>query len=162
MNRGSTLFLKAVVSAVALGALAICIFVLPKMAAADAAAHPELAHQQYPFLAYAYILCGTFLFALYQVFKLLTYADANQAFSEWSVRALGNIKYAAVAISLLIIGGLITILIMASDKDEDMTGIVMPGLMIIFVSCVGTALVAVLQRHVQKAIELKSENDLTV
>lgn len=162
MNRASTLFLKFVLCAIALGALAICIFVLPALAADDAARHPELAYQQYPFLAYAYILCITFLFALYQGFKLLTYADANNVFSEASVRALRNIKFCAIIVCTMIVAGVGTLLIMAAGKDEDMTGIVMMGLIITVVSIVGASFVAVLQRHVQKAIELKSENDLTV
>lgn len=162
MNRGSTLFLKLVISAIAVGALAICIFVLPSIAAQDATAHPELAWQRYPFLTYAYILCAAFFIALYQGFKLLGYIDENKAFSESSVRSLRVIKYCAIFVSALIVAGLVTLLTAAVGKNEDMTGIVMPGLVVIFISVVGSTVIALLQRHVQKAIELKSENDLTV
>lgn len=103
MNRGSTLFLKLVIALIAIGALAICIFALPSMAADDAARHPDLAYQQYPFLAYAYIMASAFFVALYQAFKLLSYVDANKAFSELSVRALGIIKYCAITIAGLMV-----------------------------------------------------------
>lgn len=162
MNRGSTIFLRLVIVMIAVGALAICLFALPAIAAQDAAAHPELAWQRYPFLAYAFLLCLIFLIALYQCFKLLGYVDANIAFSELSVRALKYVKYCGMSISGLIIAGLATLMILAVGKNEDITGIVMPGIVVTFISGVGATIVTVLQSHVQKAIELKSENDLTV
>lgn len=162
MNRGSTLFLKLVIALIAIGALAICIFALPSMAADDAARHPDLAYQQYPFLAYAYIMASAFFVALYQAFKLLSYVDANKAFSELSVRALGIIKYCAITIAGLMVTAIAIVMAMAAGKNEDITGVVMMGLIITFIACVGATIVAVLQRHVQKAIDIKSENDLTV
>ncbi|MBE7170810.1 MAG: DUF2975 domain-containing protein [Williamsia sp.] len=162
MNRGSTLFLKFAISLIAILALAICIFVLPDMAARDAAAHPDLAYQRYPFLAYAYALCIAFFVALYQAFKLLTYIDANKAFSESAVRALRVIKYCAIIISALIVAGVITVMVMSAGKGEDITGIVMMGLILTFISGIGATLAAVLQKNLQKAVELKSENELTV
>jgi hypothetical protein len=145
-----------------MGALAVCIFALPAVAADDAARHPDLAWQRYPFLAFAYTLAAAFLFALYQGFKLLTYVDANKAFSELSVRALGYIKLCAITIILMLTAGLLTLMILSSGKGEDMTGIVMLVLVTTFISAIGATLVVVLQKHVQKAIEMKSENDLTV
>lgn len=162
MNRGSSLFLKFAIILIAIVALGIGIFVLPDMAAKDAAAHPQLAYQQYPFLAYAYILCIAFIVALYQSFKLLIYIDANKGFSELSVRSLRYIKYCAIIISALMVAGIITLMVLSFEKGEDITGIVMPGLLVTFVSSVAAALVAVLQKHVQKAMEIKSENELTV
>jgi hypothetical protein len=162
MNRSSTLFLKFVIFSIAIAALAVCIIVLPQMTAKDASAHPELAYQQYPFLAYAYTLCLVFFVALYQSFRLLNNIDANNAFSELSVRALRNIKYCAFTICALIGAGILTLMVLASGKGEDITGIVMPGLIVTFIACVGAACVTILQRHVQKAIEMKSENDFTV
>lgn len=162
MTRGSIIFLKIVISLVAAGAIAICIFALPSMAADDATRHPDLAWQQYPFLAYAYILCILFLYALYHGFKLLTYADADKVFSELSVKSLASIKYCALTAGALVVAGVVLIMIMAAGKNEDITGIVMMGVIVTLGALIGATVVAVLQRHVEKAIELKSENDLTV
>ncbi|MGI0013484.1 MAG: DUF2975 domain-containing protein [Nitrososphaera sp.] len=128
MKQGSTLFLKVVISLIGIAALAVCIFWLPGIASRDAAAHPELAYQQYPFLAYAYILGITFFVALYQAFKLLIYIDGNKAFSELSVRALRYIKYCAITISTLMVAGIVTLMVLSFGKGEDIAGIVMSGL----------------------------------
>lgn len=162
MNRVSTLFLRLVIVLIAIGTLAVCIFALPAMAADDAARHPDLAYQQYPFLAYGYTLGAAFLFALYQGFKLLNYVDANKAFSESSAQALRYIKYCAITVGALMAAGIAGVMILSFGKGEDITGVVMFGLIITLVAAVAATLVAVRQRHVEKAIEMKSENDLTV
>ena len=160
MRRGSTLFLKVVIFLIAIAALAVCIFLLPDVAARDAANHPETAYLQYIFLVCAYILSIPFFVALYQAFKLLTYIDGNKAFSELSVRALRYIKYCAMTISILMVGGITTSLVIFFG--EDMASIVSGGLMITFASSVVATFAAVLQKLVQTAIDIKSENDLTV
>jgi hypothetical protein len=162
MKHGPTLFLKIVVSLMAVAALAICIVALPEMAANDAARHPELAWQQYPFLASAYILCSIFLFALYQTFRLLTYIDKGIPFSALSVRALKYVKCCAITIGALMAAAIATVMVLAAGTKEDITGLVMMGLVITFASSIVATVAAVLQRHVQKAIDIKSENDLTV
>ena len=92
--------------------------------------------------------------------KLLNYIDKNKVFSDASIKALKNIKYSAIAISLLYAAGMPYILYVA-DKD-DAPGVVLIGLVIIFASFVIATAAAVFQRLVQSAVEIKSENDLTV
>jgi hypothetical protein len=162
MNRVSILFLKFVVFIIALATLAICIFVLPSMAADDAAKHPDLAYQQFLFLAFAYFSAVLFFIALFQSFKLLTYVDAKKAFSELSIRALRYIKYCGLMISALVVTGIVALIVLTYGEGEDIAGVIMLGIIITLVSLVGATLVAVLQMHVQKAVEIKSENDLTV
>jgi hypothetical protein len=159
MKRGSTIFLKAVISLVAIAALAVCIFGLPGVVAKEAAKTPETA-LPYLFLGCAYVLSIPFFVALYQAFILLTYIDGDKAFSELSVRALRHIKYCAITISALMVAGIATLMVLSRGKGEDITGIVAPGLLITFASSVVAAFVAVLQKQVQKAIDIKSENDL--
>ena len=101
-----------------------------------------------------------FYFALYQAFKLLSYIDKNKAFSELSVKALKNIKYCAITISSLYVLGMPLFYLMA--KKDDAPGIILIGLVIIFASMVIAVFAAVLQRLLQEAIDIKSENDLTV
>ena len=101
-----------------------------------------------------------FYFALYQAFKLLSYIDKNKAFSELSVKALKNIKYCAITISILYVLGMPLFYLMA--ERDDAPGIILIGLVIIFASMVIAVFAAVLQRLLQEAIDIKSENDLTV
>jgi hypothetical protein len=97
---------------------------------------------------------------LYQAFNLLRYIDNNNAFSELSVIALKKIKYCAVTISGLHVL-LLPILYLFADKD-DAPGMIIVGLLIPFASLVIAFFAAVLQKLLQEAIDIKSENDLTV
>ncbi|MDV3425822.1 MAG: DUF2975 domain-containing protein [Bacillota bacterium] len=150
MKRYSTIFLKIAVILIGIPVLALCIFWLPS--AAD--------YLHYPILIGVYITAIAFFFALYQALKLLNYIDKNKAFSELSVKALKYIKYCAVTIST-IYALLIPFLFPIADADDA------PGLMgfpviFIFSASVIGVFAAVLQRLLQDAIDIKSENDLTV
>ncbi|MFC0393996.1 DUF2975 domain-containing protein [Paenibacillus mendelii] len=70
MKQGSTFFLKIAVFIAGTPVLALCIFGLPWIAAKDAAAHPETAYLQYPFLIGAYITVTPFFVALYQALAI--------------------------------------------------------------------------------------------
>jgi hypothetical protein len=157
MNRGSTIFLRLVISLIAVAALSVCIFPLPRMLAKEAAKTPDTAWQIYLFLAGAYMQAALFLFALYQAFKLLSYIDGNKAFSELSVRALRHIKHSAVTIGLLMVTGIVWVMVLSDGTGDDAAGPVMIGLIGTFASSVVAAVAAVLQAQVQKAIDIKQE-----
>jgi hypothetical protein len=157
MNRGSTIFLRVVISLIAIGALAVCVFALPGAFSREAAKTPDAAYVIYLFLVGAYLMAILFFVALYQAFRLLTYIDANRAFSELSVRALRHIKHSAITISLLTVAGIAAVMILTAGTGEDIAGLVMVGLIITFASSVVAAIAAVLQKQVQKAIDIKKE-----
>ena len=157
MKRGLTIFLRVVISLIAMAALAVCIFPLPRMVAQEAAKTPDTAYQVYLFLVGAYIMAVLFFVALYQAFKLLTYIDGNKAFSELSVRALRHIKHSAITISLLMVAGIAAVMVLSAGTGEDIAGIIAMGLLMTFASSVAAAVAAVLQRQVQKAIDLKKQ-----
>jgi hypothetical protein len=92
--------------------------------------------------------------------KLLNHIDRNQAFSESSIASFRTIKYCALVISGLFAGGMPYIFYVA-DKD-DAPGVVAMALVIIFASFVIATFAAVLQKLIQNAVDIKSENDLTV
>ena len=150
MKRCSTIFLKIAVILIGIPVLALCIFWLPS--AAD--------YLQYTILISVYVTAIIFFFALYQALKLLSYIDKNKAFSELSVKALKYIKYCAITISIIYIV-LLPFVFPIADADDA------PGLMgfpviFIFAASVVGVFAAVLQRLLQDAINIKSENDLTV
>ncbi|BBN99588.1 DUF2975 domain-containing protein [Sporolactobacillus terrae] len=155
-----TLFLKLAVFLIGLPILAACIFVLPRLTAFFAALYPKFAYLQYPFLAGLYITALVFFAALYQTFKLLTYIDKNEAFSELSVTSLKNIKYCAVIIGVFYVAFMPVIYLMA--EADDTPGMVIIGMTIIFGCMVIAVFAAVLQKLLQNAIAIKSENDLTI
>lgn len=149
-RQGRTLFLKLSVILLGIPALALCIFWLPGF----------INYLPYPALIGAYATAITFFFALYQAFKLLSYIDHNKAFSELSVSALKKIKYCAITISI-IYAGIIPLLYPFAEAD-DAPGLVGFPCIIIFASIVIAVFAAVLQQLLKEAIDIKSENDLTV
>lgn len=160
MKRGSTLFLKIAVILIGIPVLALCVFLVPEIADFTAELYPDIAIMKYLVFIDLYATAIPFYFALYQAFKLLSYIDKNQAFSELSVKALKNIKYCAIIISMLYVVGLPLFYLVA--EVDDAPGIIVIGLVMIFASMVIAFFAAVLQRLLQEAIHIKSENDLTV
>lgn len=77
------------------------------------------------------------------------------------MRALRIIKYCALTTAIFILGAEAYLFIFIGGKD-DIAGGVMMGVFIIFVSAIIATAAAVFERNLQNAVEIKSENDLTV
>ncbi|MFS0593845.1 DUF2975 domain-containing protein [Cytobacillus horneckiae] len=160
MKQGTTLFLKIAVLLIGAPVLAICIFGLPMIAKGAAESNSEFAYALYGILIVMYVSVLPFFAALYQAFKLLSYIDKNKAFSEISVKSLKIIKYCAITISALYVVSMPFFYIFA--EIDDAPGVILIGMLIIFAAMVIAVFAAVLQRLLQEAINIKSENDLTV
>ena len=158
MTRGSILFLRAVILLVGVAVLAGLLWE-PQVEGRNVNADQVTIYFRDPFLAYVYVGSLPFFFGLYQGFKLLGYVDQGQAFSPGGVEALRRIKYCALAVIGFIIGGEVYIVLGVSD---DHAGGVAMGLLMSFACVVTAAVAAVLERVLRSAVELKSENDLTV
>ena len=158
MKRGTTLFLRAVLVIVAIGAAALLLWE-PHIEGRNAHATLFAIYFKDPFLAYAYIASIPFFVGLYQGYKVLGRAGQNEEFSPSAVSSLRTIKYCAIAIIGFVAGG--EVFIMLNDSD-DRAGGVFIGILIMFASIVVATAMAVLERGVQKAVDMKSENDLTV
>ncbi|MGZ7445505.1 DUF2975 domain-containing protein [Paenibacillus sp. TH7-28] len=157
-EQGSTLFLKAVVFLMGIVVLALCLFGVPGIANELIEYYPAMVHL--PILIGMYGAAIPFFFALHQTLKLLSYIDKNIAFSESSVKALKNIRNCAIAISILY-AAILPILYIIAEKD-DAPGLAALGLVIVFASIVIAVFAAVLQKLLRNAIDIKSENDLTI
>lgn len=140
--------------------LALCVFLVPKIANFAAELFPQNAYIKYLILIDLYATAIPFYFALYQTFKLLQYIDTNKAFSTFSIKALKNIKVCAIIFSSLYVVGMPLFYLIA--EVDDAPGIIVIGLVLIFAGMVIAFFAAVLQKLLQEAIDIKSENDLTV
>jgi hypothetical protein len=158
MKRGSTLFLRMAVFFIGTPVLALAIFGLTWLPKNPA--NPDYAYMLYPIVIGMYVSAIPFFVALYQAFKLLSFIDKNQAFSELSVKALKNIKICAMTISGLYLVILPFVFLVA--ELDDAPGLVIIGMVPVFASMVIAVFAAVLQRLLKEAIDIKSENDLTV
>ncbi len=158
MKRGSTLFLKVAIIIIA----AITIFSLIMFPQTEGRASNISLAKIYldPLILYGYLASIPFFFGLYQAFKLLNLIDRNKAFSQNAVIAFKNMKLASVALIIFILGGILFIHFLANGNDP--AGPTMLGLSTIFVISIIATIAGVFEKLIQNAVEIKSENDLTV
>ncbi|MFN8637346.1 MAG: DUF2975 domain-containing protein [Chloroflexota bacterium] len=143
---------------VGIGALALLLWE-PRIEGRNAHATLFEVYFNDPFLAYAYVASIAFFVALYQAFKVLGYADQNTVFSPTAVRAVRIIKYCAIAIIAFVA---VSVLFMLNGDPDDRPAGLFMRILVTFPSIVVAAVTAVLERVLQHAVDLKSENDLTV
>jgi len=155
-----TLFLKITVILMGVPVLALCIFLVPMLGNIAAKLLPDFVYIKHLVSTIFYASAIPFYFALYQAFKLLLYIDQNKAFSELSVKSLRKIKYCAITISSLHV--LVLPLFYLFAEVDDAPGVIFIGMVVPFASMVIAVFAAVLQRLLQEAINIKSENDLTI
>lgn len=163
MKLGSTTFLRIAVILIGVPIFALCIFGLPRIAFTaieHAGLGSTLAYVIVGILFLMYVSAIPFYVALYQALKLLRYIDKNEAFSETSVKAIKNIRSCAILISFFYLLALPLIYVVA--KWDDAPGLIVIGLVITGASMVIAVFSAVLKKLLQEAIDIKSENDLTV
>jgi len=160
MKRFSTVFLQVVIVLLGIGVLAALLWE-PQVEGRNVHATQFEIYFTDPFLAYIYLAFVPFFVGLYQVFKLLGYARRDEIFAPRSVRALRILKYCGITTALFIVGAEAYIFIFVRGTD-DVAGGVMMGAFIIFVSAVIATAAAVFERILQNAVDIKSENDLTI
>ncbi|UOQ49645.1 DUF2975 domain-containing protein [Gracilibacillus caseinilyticus] len=158
MKRSTTLFLKIAIFLIGSIVISLSIFLLPKLANDTTRMFPEYAHLHYPVLIGLYVTTIPFFIAIFQAFKLLNYINNNNAFSELSVTALKYIKFSANTISALYVLGSIFLI----TQQALHPGIAIIGFIIIFASTIIAVFSAVLEKLLQNAIAIKSENDFIV
>ena len=159
MKRISTVFLQAVI--VLIGILALAILLWFPQTEGRAKNLDLFSIYADPLILYGYATSIAFFVALYKTFKLLGYIGQNKVFSSNAVKALKSIKYCAVAISILIvIAGLYIRLF--HHKDDDPAGFIAICIVTTFVSIVFATATAIFEKLLQNAIDMKSENDLTI
>lgn len=159
MKRNSTIFLQTIIVLIGIGALALLLWE-PHIEGRNAHATLYQVYFNDPFLVYAYTASIAFFVALYQAWKLLSYMRLNKVFSLNAVRALRIIKYCTIALVGFIAAPEAYLLI--ARPDDDIAGGVAIGLFLMFVFAVMAAAAAMFQRLAQSAVDMKSENDLTV
>ena len=158
MKFGATVFLRAVLVLIGIGALAFLILE-PQFEGRNAHATFFAIYFKDPFLAYAYVGSIAFFVGLYHAFKVLAYAGRNNEFSPAAVKSVRTIKHCAIALIGFVVGG--EVFIMLGESDDRAGGVFM-GVLIFSASIVVATATAVLERILQNAVDMKSENDLTV
>ena len=161
MKKSLTIFLQIVVIIFGLGVLALMLWE-PQLEGRNVNATLFEIYFNDPFLAFVYLGSLPFFVAIYQAFKLLGYAGQNNVFSQPAVKALRSIKYSVLITAGAIVGADAYLMIAARSSNEDAAGAVMLGLVSTFICIVIATAATVFERNLQKAVDIKSENDLTV
>jgi len=158
MKRTSTVFLQIVVVLIGIVALALLLWE-PHIEGVNAHATFFQVYLD-PFIALVYAGSIPFFVGVYQAFKVLGYAGKNKIFSPAAVKALRTIKYCAIAIIGFV--AIEEVVIMLNHGSDDAAGGVFMGVLITFGSIVIGTAAAMFERILQNAVDIKSENDLTV
>lgn len=160
MKRGSTVFLRLALFVISLGVLALCIFALPSLWKGGSEEFPMATNALLAIVIGLYATALPFFFAVWQAFKLLGNIDKNKAFSDSSIQALKNIKYCAIIIAVFYIS-FVPLLLPIAEAD-DAPGLLVMGMGAACIPIAVAVFAAILQRLLQSAIDIKSENELTV
>ena len=113
------------------------------------------------FILYGYASSVAFFVALYKAFRLLGYIREDKLFSPNAVRTVRSIKYCTITLSVLIALAGVYIMIF-HHKDDDPAGFLAMCIVFTFISVAVATAVAVLERILQNAVDMKSENELTI
>lgn len=155
----SIVFLQVVVVLIGMVALAILIVFPTKEGRAE---NLDLFHiYADPLILYGYAASIAFFVALYKAFKLLGYIGRNQVFSPNSVKSLKGIKHCALILAVLIVLAGVFIKIFHS-KDDDPAGMIAMCIVTTFACIVVATAAAIFEKILQNAVDMKSENDLTI
>ncbi len=114
----------------------------------------------YPLLILLYASAIPYFYALYQAFKLLGYIEKNKVFSKVSVRTLGHITYSSLSIAGVYLVGLPILYHIA--QEDDAPGVLLFPFIFSIIAIIIATTAGVFQQLLQTAIDIKSENDLTV
>jgi DUF2975 family protein len=157
IKRSSTAFLQTLIVLIGIAALT---FLLWEPHVEGVNAHATFFEVYFDlFVAYAYVASIPFFVALYQAFKVLGYARQNRVFSPEAVKALRTIKLCALALIGFV--AVSVIFMINGDRDDRPAGVFM-RILISFPAIIVAAAAGMFERILQNAVDLKSENDLTV
>lgn len=160
-QKSSSLILRISLLGIAAVVLFFSSFMVAEVHSSWASEVPELAGWRYPIILVTIAVVVTFLVALAQIWKLLSLVDKNKAFSQGSVKVMRNVKYCGFIISGLFATWLP--LSYHAALSDDAPGIILIfGTIFVGIPFVVAVLAGVAQKLFQNAIDIKSENDLTV
>ena len=166
MKKSSTVFLQVVIVLIGIGVLALMLWE-PHLEGRNVNATLFEIYFKDPFLAYVYLGSIPFFLGLWQAFKILRYVGQNKTFSQATVKALRIIKYCALMTAGAIVAADAFLMIHARlypelGAQDGPEGAVVLGIVATFASIVIATAAAVFERILQNAVDIKSENDLTV
>ena len=159
MKQVTTFSLKVAVIFIGIPVLALCIFLVPRIGNFAGELYPDIAYMKLLVLIDMYAAAIPFYFALYQAFKLLTYIEKNNAFSELSLQSLKVIKKCTFTVILFILLAIVYLRAHAQFTGDDAAGPISLGLMGILATSIIAAIVDVFQKPIKNLLDLQTKNN---
>lgn len=153
MKRISILFLQAVI--VLIGIVSLSIMIWLPLTEGRAGNLDLFSIYSDPFILFGYASSIAFFAALYKAFQLLGYIGQDKLFSRNSIRALRNIKYCAILLTVLIVGAGIYIRIF-HNKSDDPAGFLAICFLTTLISIAVAITASIFEKRLQNAIDTKS------
>lgn len=160
LKHTSTNFLRLALCLLGIIVLALCIFALPSAWRGGSAEFPLVSYSVMLIVSGLYLTAIPFFVALWQAWQLLAQIDRGQAFSEASVKRLKTIKHCALIISTIYI--IFVPLLYPIAEFDDAPGLIIFGVVVACAPLTVTVFAALLEKLLQAALAIKSENDLTI
>jgi hypothetical protein len=159
MNKTSLLFLQFVLLLVGI----LSLFILLRFPLLEGRAVNLSPVEIYsdPFILYAYFSSIFFFLGLYQGSKLLKQIGRNKLFTSEAIQTIQKIKYCSYCLAMLIVFGALYIRFFHHPDDDSAGFLALSMILILLFSAIGTA-AFVFEKSIQKAVDLKNENDLTI
>lgn len=159
MKKIPTVFLQIVLALIAVVAVAVLIIFPSKEGRATNL--DVISIYTDPLILYGYAVSVAFFWGLYKAFRLLGYIGRNKVFSMDAVNALKSIKLCAIILSLSILMAGVFVMT-AHHEDDDPAGFLAMCIVATFASIVVATAAAIGEKLLRNAVDMKSENDLTI
>lgn len=151
-------WLKLVIAFAALIGVFLCLVIIPTLGHDFALMNPELDYMYWPCLIYIWITAVPFYFALYKAFLICREISADNSFCTENAQRLKEISKLALSECILYLAAMIILFVLNLLHPS----ILLIMLFIIFTGISIAIISAALSHLVEKASELKKENDLTI
>lgn len=161
LKHSSTLFLKTTLITMCAVALAILIFALPNIYSEMLRVYPNSSFTSRAIIASLYTFAIPFYFVMFHAWKLLALIDKNKSFSKDALKSLITIKWASLMACIILMTGFVPFLYPLAQL-QDAPGLLVIGFAFACVPLVVSVFAAILEKLFHNAMELKSENELTI
>ncbi|MDD4760668.1 MAG: DUF2975 domain-containing protein [Bacteroidaceae bacterium] len=153
-----TKWLKIVIVFAALTGVLLCFIIAPFLGSETVFIYPELGYMYWPCLIFVWVTAVPFYVALYKGWLICEEISNDNSFCQENAQRLKEISKLALFECILYLAAMIILLVLNLLHPS----ILLMTLFVIFVGISIAVVCAALSHLVEKASELKEENDLTI
>ena len=160
-KKGSTMLLKITLVFMTLIVLVLAVFALPNIYKGALIEFPGVPNVVLGIIIAMYAVTVPYFLVMWQSWKLLILIDQNKGFSEFSIKAFRSIKFASLVGGLILMIGFVPLLYPIAQL-QDAPGLLVIGFAFSCIPFVVAIFASLLEKLFQNALDMKSENELTI